>query len=186
MATVCVVRIGHKVEKTGGLTADTQAVPLLASGRSCLGGRNIKVGIGMNNILLRFLGFFLNVHNHGLLLHYNLVEVLEQLGQFGHGALNLLNGIVTLADICQSALGLASAIRVKERLLEDLSVGAGLGGLENLFFGGLGVHDEILATLLLLYVLAELRFDGLIMVDCFADTTVQSVYLGFIAWVSRL
>lgn len=57
--------------------ADTQAVPLLSTGRSGLGSGHIEVLVCLNHIRLRFFGLFLDVHDHGLLLHDDFVKVLE-------------------------------------------------------------------------------------------------------------
>lgn len=93
---------------------------------------------------------------------------------------------MALANVGQSALSLASAVRVDERLLEDLCIGTGFGRLDDFLFGGIRVDDEVLATLLFLNVLAELGLDGLVVVDCFANATVEGVDLSFVARVSRL
>jgi len=166
--------------------ADTKAVPLLSPGGSGLCGGNVEVLVCLNHIRLRFFGLFLDVHDHGLLLHDNCVQILEQLCQLSHCTLDLLDSIVALANICQCALGLATAVRVKECLLEDLGIGAGLGGLDDFLLGGIRVDDEVLTTLLLLDFLAELRLYGLVVVDCFANTAVQGIDLSFVARVSGL
>ena len=101
---------GATFKEEAKLTANTEAVPLLSSGGSGLAGCNIEVLVRLNHIRLRFFGLLFDVHDHGLLLHDDLVEILEELGQFHHGTLNLLDGIVALTDVGKSALSLASAV----------------------------------------------------------------------------
>jgi hypothetical protein len=96
------------------LTADEQAPPLLAvSAPGFLdGATNLRVRL--DDVGVDLLTLLLDVLNEWLLLHDNLVEVLEQLCQFDHLSLDLLDGLVALLDVPQARLGLAATVGVNE------------------------------------------------------------------------
>ncbi len=162
------------------LTADTQANPLLLPRRPRTIHRFPHLRIARHKIRMRILNLLLNILHQRLLLHHNRIQVLEQLLQLHHRALDLLDRVVALLHIPHRALRLASAIRVKERLLEDLRVAAIHCRFPDLCFRGFRVDDEVLSTLLLLDFFAEVAFLALVGVDGFAYPAVQRVDLGFV------
>lgn len=97
-----------------GLTADEQAPPLLpvAGARLLDGAANLLVAL--HHVVVHLLALLLNVLHQRLLLHDDVVEVLEQLRELHHLALDLLDGLVALLDIPEARLGLAAAVRVQQ------------------------------------------------------------------------
>merc|ERR1712130_238502 len=114
---------------------------------------------------VRLLSLRLDVLHQRLLLHDDSVEVLKQLVQLHHRALNLDNRVVSLPHIAQSRLRLPSAIGVQKRLLENLLIASGFSGLLQLLLCRIWSYDEVLPSLLLLYLSPELRLGLLESVD---------------------
>jgi hypothetical protein len=81
------------------LTADEQAPPLLAVTGSRLFNSASNFLVALNDVVVDFLALLLNVLDEGLLLHNNLVEILEELGKLHHLSLNLLNRLVSFLDV---------------------------------------------------------------------------------------
>ena len=159
------------------LTANAKTDPLLLPRGTSRSDGLTDLLIAAHKMRVRLLGLLLDVLHQRILLHDNGVQVLEQLLQLDHGALDLLDGVVALLHIAQRALRLASAVGVEEGLLEDLGVAAVLGGFADLGLAGFGVDDQVLAALLLLHFFAELRLLRLVRVDRLPYPAVQGVDL---------
>lgn len=128
-------------------------------------------------MLVCLLSLLLDILYHWLLLNNNLIQILEELLQLQHGLLNLLNRIVALLDIAQSALRLTLAVGVEQSLLEDLHVAAVVCCLAHFGLGGLWVHDAVLSRLLLTRLFPEGGFEFLVVCDLCLDFLVKEVYL---------
>lgn len=166
--------------------ADEQAPPLLSPCRPSLFCSDAQVLISLNHVSISLLGLFLDVLDERLLLDNDGVQVLEELRQFHHGPLNLLNCIMALLHVAEGGLCLSSAVCVEQGLLEYLCVASRFCGLSDLSLASIWVDDEVLSSLLLLHVFPELALDRLEVVDCLADTTVQSIDLGFVTWLASV
>ena len=165
------------------LTADSQTNPLLLPRRTGRINGLADLLVTAHKVRVRLLGLLLDILHQRILLDDDGVQVLEQLLQLDHGALDLLDRVVALLHIAQRALRLASAVRVEQRLLEDLCVAAVLRGFPDLGFRGFGVDDQVLAALLLLHLFAELRFLRLVRVDRLPYPAVQGVDLRLVHWL---
>ena len=166
--------------------ADTKADPLLFARSACAHDRAVDLHVALLQVLVCVHGLCLDVLHHGLLLHDNGVQILEQLLQLEHSLLDLLDSGMALADVRERTLSLTAAIRVHERLLEDLGIRAFTSGFLNLLLGRIGPDNEELSALLFLHVLPELALNLLVRVDGLANATVQGVDLGLVPWVLRL
>jgi hypothetical protein len=93
---------------------DEQAPPLLAVAAPCLFDGAADLCVGLDDVLVDLLALLLNVGNEGLLLLHNLIEVLEQLGELDHLALDILDGLVALLDVAEGRRGLAAAVGVEQ------------------------------------------------------------------------
>jgi hypothetical protein len=80
---------------------DEQAPPLLAVAAPRLFDSATNLCVCLDDVLVDLLAFLLNVGNKGLLLLHNLVEVLEELGELDHLALNVLDSLVALLDVAE-------------------------------------------------------------------------------------
>lgn len=89
---------------------DEQAPPLLAVPAACLVDCAADLGVGLDDVVVDFLALLLNVGDEGFLLLHDLIEVLEQLGELDHLALDVLDRFVTLLDVAEGGRGLAAAV----------------------------------------------------------------------------
>jgi hypothetical protein len=87
-----------------------QAPPLLAIAAARRGDCGANLLVAFCDILADLLTLLLNVGDEGLLLLHDLVEVLEELGELNHLALDVLDGFVALLDVAQGGAGLAAAV----------------------------------------------------------------------------
>lgn len=90
--------------------ANKQAPPLLPVARARTDNRSADLLVTLGDVVADFFALLLNVGDEGLLLLHDLVEVLEELGELDHLALNVLDGIVALLDVAQGGVGLAAAV----------------------------------------------------------------------------
>ena len=172
-------------EILGVLTADTKTDPLLLPrGTSAINGF-ADVLVARDEMRVRLLSLLLDILHQRLLLHDDRIQVLEQLLQLDHGALDLLDGIVALLHIAQSGLRLASTIRIEECLLEYLRIAAVHGGFPDLGLVGFGVDDQVLPALLLLHFFPELALLRLVRVDRLPYPAVQRVDLWLVHGLLR-
>lgn len=93
---------------------DEEAPPLLAAGAAGLFDSAADFGVGLHHIFVDLLALLLDVGDKGLLLHDDLVEVLEQLGELHHLLLDLQNRLVALLDVAESRGRLATAVGAEE------------------------------------------------------------------------
>jgi len=141
-----------------------EADPLLLSCAPSALDALIKFRVGLDYVLLDLLSLLLNVGDERLLLHDNIVEILEELGEFNDGLLDALNLVVALSHSIEGSLRLAAAVRVEKSLLKDLCVWV-LNCLPNLFIASIRPHNSILPSLLLLHLFPEIAFNTLVVVD---------------------
>ena len=113
MTGICQRTYCEKLRKSE-LTNNEQAPPLLAVASPGRRDGRTDLLVCFYDVVANFLSFLLDVLHHGLLLHDDLVEVLEQLCQFHHLSLNPLDGLVTLLDISQARLCLSAAVGTEE------------------------------------------------------------------------
>jgi len=166
--------------------ANTKADPLLFACSSRTHNRTVDLHIALLQVFVCVHGFSLDILYHGLLLHHDRVQVLEQLLQLKHGLLDLLDGGVALTDVRERTLSLAATIGVHERLLEDLSIRAFACSFLNLLFSRIGPDNEELPALLFLHIFPELALNLLVRVDGLANATIQGVNLRLVPWILRL
>lgn len=80
---------------------DEQAPPLLAVPAARLLDRAANLGVCLNHVVVDLLALLLDIGHERLLLLHNLVEVLEELGELNHLALDVLDGFVALLDVAE-------------------------------------------------------------------------------------
>ena len=171
----------NEIERRAGLTRNTQADPfLLPRGPSAVNGLT-NMNVAGFEMCVCFLSLLLNVLDQRFLLHDNGIEVLEELLQLNHCALDLLDRVVALLDVAQRALRLSPAVGVEEGLLEDLSVAAIHRGFPDLRLRRFRVDDQVLPTLLLLHLLPELTLLRLVRIDRLPYPPIQRVDLRLVA-----
>lgn len=121
--------------------ADAETDPLLLACGAGLHRSLLELNICLDHVLLCVLGVLLDVLDHGVLLDDDGVEVLEELRELDHGALDLLDRVVALLHRAQRRLGLPAAVGGQERLLEDLRVAAGFADFAEFGLGCVRVDD---------------------------------------------
>jgi hypothetical protein len=91
----------HNGDDDDNDNADEKAPPLLATSaaRFCDGSADLCVRL--DDVLVNLLALLLDILDKRLLLHDNLIKVLEELCELDHLLLNLLNGFVALLDIAE-------------------------------------------------------------------------------------
>lgn len=94
--------------------ADEQAPPLLAVAATCADNCSANLLVAFCDVLADCFTLHLDVGNEWLLLLHDLIEVLEELGELDHLALDVLNGFVALLDIAEGRAGLAAAVGAEE------------------------------------------------------------------------
>lgn len=70
--------------------------------------------IALAHMSMRFFRFHFDILDRRFLLHYSGIDVLEQLSEFDHLALNLLDGLVAALDGPKSGLRLPTAVALKK------------------------------------------------------------------------
>lgn len=91
-----------------------QAPPLLAVPAARLLDCAADLGVGLDDVVVDLLALLLDVGDEGFLLLHDLVQVLEQLGELDHLALDVLDRVVALFDIAKGGRGLAATVGVEE------------------------------------------------------------------------
>lgn len=148
------------------LAGDTQAPPLLLAGlaRGFDGDTNLLVALVQ--VLDDLLALLLNLCDGGLLLDDEHIHVLEQLCELHHLLLDLLQSGLAVLDGIEDAVSLGLAAGLHDGLLEDLGTGTGvLNSGADLLLVGVGAHNAVLASHLILCAFAELGLDLLVLLN---------------------
>jgi hypothetical protein len=93
---------------------DKQAPPLLAVATTRADDCGANLLVSFCDVLANLLALLLDIGNQRLLLLNNLVEILEELSELDHLALDVLDGFVALLDIAEGGAGLTAAVRAQE------------------------------------------------------------------------
>ena len=91
-------------------TNNPEAYPLLPSYGSRLGNRSVKLFVTLPDIRVRFLCLLLDLLNRSFLLYDCGVNVLEQLRELDHLALDLLDGFMATLDSVEGRLSLPATV----------------------------------------------------------------------------
>ena len=95
-------------------TSNTKAPPLFPPGCSRLVDCSGELGVGLRNMLVDFLASLLNLSDRRFLLDYRSFQVLEHLSQDEHVLFDLLDGLMSTANVIGNCLSLASAVAVNK------------------------------------------------------------------------
>lgn len=153
---------------------DKEAPPLLSAGAGSRFDRGVELLDGSAGVFLDLVAVVFDLLDHLALLDDELIHVFEQLSQFDHCPLDLLDIVVTAANFRQCGPRSSRSLTGHSSLAENLGVGIALLDFLDILIRSVWVGDPVLSHNLFPRLPLMCNLDLLVSVDGLLEGPLQN------------